>query len=446
MAGWPRLRESRTVRTGRVTGMTVRCGLTDTTLAEVPVAVVFCYERAVDDDALAKGLSTALDVVPLFAGRVDRDGDRLVITCDDSGVPMTTYDVDDTLGDAMNRVTMPGSGLVDPVNVAAGDDQLLRVRVHRLADGGMTIGCSWHHAVGDMRSFMALMRAWSAAVAGLPLPEVSIVPDRDAYLDTVLPPADCGRPGFRLADETEAAGVRRVVEQAQRANRTVQIYFSATETSRMRDHLSAEAGRELSTNDVLCAHVITALRHIAGDQDTHGLVVPVDLRRHLGVPADVIGNLVGDIYLNHGPDTTAPQLATALREAVRQYPTEHLNIRASRTFLASVDPGRLADCFPVGFDPAHGTASVTNWCRFGVYDVTFDGCPPTLVSSAPQLLLPWVCWLIEGFAGRGFLYTAMIPAKLAARSRGAAAQATLHAFRPAEDQRPSQADMVRKLV
>lgn len=431
--------ESRTVRAGRATGMTVRCSLTDTMVAEVPVSVVFCYERAIDEDRLAKGLGSALDAVPVFAGRVDRDGDRLVITCDDSGVRMTFQDVDDTFADVVSRVTLPGSGLVDPVNVAGGDDQLLRVRVSRLADGGMAIGCSWHHAVGDMRSFMALMRAWSNAVAGVPLSDVLIVRDRDAYLDAVLPPTDCGRPGFRLAGEGEVEGVRRLVEASALANRTVQIYFTATEVEGMRAAYGAEVGRRLSTNDVLCAHVVTAVGRLAGDAEGRGLVVPVDLRRYLGLPDGVVGNLVGDIVLRCEPGVSAALVAGEVRAAVDDYLVAHLNVRANREFLASVGGG---DCFPIGFDPGRGTVSVTDWRRFGAYDVVFDGCRPTFVSSAPQVLLPWVCWLIDGYAGDGILCTAVVPAKVAGRLRGAGGQAVLHGFRGVGEGLPP----VRKLV
>lgn len=431
--------ESRTVRAGRATGLTVRCSLTDTMVADVPVAVVFCYERAVDDDRLAKGLGTALDAVPVFGGRVDRDGDRLVITCDDSGVPMTTCDSADTLADAMSRVTVPGSGLVDPVNVAAGDDQLLRIRVNRLADGGMAIGCSWHHAVGDMRSFMALMRAWSDAVAGLPPPEVLVVRDRDAYLDAALPATDCGRPGFRLAEDGESERVRQLVESSARANRTVQIYFAATEIERMRSSYSAAAGLRLSTNDVLCAHVFTVIRQMAEDAESRGLLVPVDLRRQLGLPDAVIGNLVGDILLRFPADTAAASVAADLRSAVESYLSAHLNVRANTAFLATVEP---EDCFPIGFDPGRGTVSVTNWRRFGIYDVVFDGCRPSFVGSAPQVLLPWVCWLVDGFGGDGVLFTAVLPAKVVGRLRGAGGQSVLHRFRGADEAVPE----VRKLL
>jgi hypothetical protein len=62
---------------------------------------------------------------------------------------------------------MASSDFVDHVAAPAaraGGLPLLTVRVTRLSDGGMVLGCSWHHAVGDMHSFMLLMRAWSAFV------------------------------------------------------------------------------------------------------------------------------------------------------------------------------------------------------------------------------------------------------------------------------------------
>ncbi len=135
----------------------------DVMLAELPVSVVFCYERAVDLERLAAGLARALDHIPSFGGRIRDAGDTLEIVCDDAGAAMATYDLDDTLGAVIGRFTLASSDFVDHIDARAacrGGLPLFTVRVTRLSDGGMVLGCSWHHAVGDMHSFMLLMRAW----------------------------------------------------------------------------------------------------------------------------------------------------------------------------------------------------------------------------------------------------------------------------------------------
>jgi len=111
------LRESRTIHAERAQGTVVRCGLTDTVLADIPVSVVFFFPQPLDGDRLAAGLATALDHLPVFGGRLRTSADdSLEIVCDNAGVPMTTYDVDETLGDAIGHVALAASGYVDHVD------------------------------------------------------------------------------------------------------------------------------------------------------------------------------------------------------------------------------------------------------------------------------------------------------------------------------------------
>ncbi|MDX6356931.1 MAG: hypothetical protein QOF98_3834, partial [Streptomyces sp.] len=158
--------------------MVLRCGLLDTLLADLSVSVVHFFEDALDEERLAAGLAVALAHVPVFAGRLRTAGDALEIVCDGSGVPMDSYDVAETLRDLMGRVTTPGAPLVDHVEATkarSGELPLLTVRISRTSDHGTALGVSWHHAVGDVQSFVLLMRAWSAAVEGQRLPEVELV-------------------------------------------------------------------------------------------------------------------------------------------------------------------------------------------------------------------------------------------------------------------------------
>jgi hypothetical protein len=119
MSAWPELRESRTVRTGNPPGTVVRCGLVDTMLADLSVSVVYFFERTLDEEQLARGLARALELLPTFAGRLRTRDEVLEIVCDDAGVPLSVYDVDETLAEAISRVTLPGSGLVDQADSRA---------------------------------------------------------------------------------------------------------------------------------------------------------------------------------------------------------------------------------------------------------------------------------------------------------------------------------------
>ncbi|WNI16857.1 acyltransferase [Actinacidiphila sp. ITFR-21] len=451
MGDWSRLRGSRTVRPESVAEppVVVRCGLTDTLLGELTVSVAHGFATAPDEERLAAGLAAALDRVPLFAGRLRAAGGGLEIVCDGSGVPVDSYDVDAPLGEVMGRVTLPGAGLVDHVEATkarAGEAPLLTVRISRTSDGGAVLGVSWHHAVGDVQSFVLLMRAWSAAVEGRALPEVELVTDRDAYLDRVLPAEDCGRPGFRVPGPDEAAVLAREVAVSGRANRTVQVYFGDAETDRMRETYSAAAGRRLSSGDVLCAHVVCAVRELDGGDGAGALTVPVNVRRPLGLPQGVLGNLLGEINLDTPAGCAPEQLAARLRAAVADFTGSHLNLRANRAFLDSVGQTRLGDCVPLGFDPARRRITFSNWRGFGLYDLTFGSGPALFFSPAANLQLPWVVWLVEGFGNTGSLLTAALPARLAGRLRGAEGHALLHRFRAPDDVLPPAAHAVRRLA
>ncbi|GLZ42971.1 acyltransferase [Actinokineospora sp. NBRC 105648] len=449
MSGWPELRSARTVQAGHAPGTVIRCGVTDTVLADVPVSVVFFFDHVLDDAVLAAGLAKALALIPAFAGRLRTTGDVLELLCDDTGVPLNTYDVDETLPKAIGRVTLPGAGFVDHVEAAAareGGLPLLTARLSRLSDGASALGCSFHHAVGDLASFMLLVRAWSAAVEGVEPPEVTLVDDPDAYLDEVLTDEDSGRPGFRVPTPAEAEVLGREFEAAVRANRTVQIYFGDAEIARMRDEVSTRADRKLSTNDVLVGHVASTLRELDDDPAARSIAMPVNVRRFLGLPLGVIGNLVSEILLHCPPAASAEEIATGVRSAVETFPRSHLNLRTNKEFLASVGRNRLRECVPIGFDPRERTLTITNWSRFGIYDVSFGGATPVFFSPTSNLQLPWVSWIVEGFANTGLLFTIAVPARLATTLRGTAGREALHRYRSADDPLPELATQVRKLA
>lgn len=452
MSAWLELRESRTVRPAIAAGppTVLRCGLMDNLLADLAVSVVLFFDEALDEERLAAGLAVALERVPVFAGRLRAADDVLEIVCDGSGVPMDSYDMAETLREAMGRVTLPGAQLVDHVEATKardGEVPLLTVRISRTSDDGSALGLSWHHAIGDVQSFMVLMRTWSAAVEGRELPDVQIVPDQDVYLDQVLPAEDCGRPGFRVPGPEEAALLAREVEISGRANRFVQIYFGAAETDRMRTAYSAAAGRRLSASDVLCAHVVCAVRELDGDEEeARALTVPVNVRRPLGLPSTVVGNLLSEIHLEAPAGSRPEQLAAQLREAITDFTGSHLNLRANLAFLEKIGRSRLSECVPLGFDPAARRFAFSNWSRFGFYDLTFGSRPALFFSPAANLQLPWVSWMVEGFENTGSLFTVVLPARLAGRLRGAEGSALLHRFRAEGDSRPATADAIRRLV
>lgn len=449
MSSWPELRETRTIRAKSATGAVIRCSLTDMMLSDLSVSVVFFYDQTPDIDRLADGLARAFEQVPLFAGRLRTAGDRLELVCDGSGISMPVYDVDESLDEAIARATLPGSGYVDHVDapkVVTDGLPLLSIRVNRLNDGGMVLGCSWQHSAGDMQSFMLLMHSWSAVVEGRQLPETVLLDDPDSHFDSVLPAGDSGRPGFRLLDEAETALVQAEFGRAMRTNRTLQIYFSDAELARMKEQLSAAAGRWLSTNDALCGLVLSTVRTLDEDPEAREMAMPVNIRTLLELPPDAVGNLVNEVFIKIRGASSPESTAVQIRQALENFAGDHLNLRANAVYLDDVEPSQVSNYIPIGFDPSRKTFTVTNWSRFGIYDVAFDGHPPVFFCPAANLQLPWIGWLAEGFDGTGTVLTITVPGGLVAKLRSAEGRAALHRYRDQDEQLPARVAAARKVV
>ncbi|MEU9013898.1 acyltransferase [Streptomyces sp. NPDC048479] len=415
------------------------------------VAVAFFFERAVNEERLADGLRRALDLVPVFGGRLRAGGDALEIVCSDAGVPMTVLDVDASLSDAIREATHPDWGLIDRVDVMSEPLELrplLTVRVCRLADGAMTLGCTWNHSVGDMGSFMQFIRVWSALVEGTTPPEVLIVDDREGYLDRVLPQEDSGQPICQPLSRDELAGRGHRMPLMREGNGTVQIYFGDDEVRRMRQLFGGESSRPLSSNDVLCAHLVTAFRGMEADPVPWNLSVPVDLRPRLGVPTEFLGNLVQSMFLPCPPMGTANVLAAHIRSGLDDFMQSHLCMRSDRAFVGPVGRSRFHRCAPVAFDPAHRTFIVTNWSRMGAYGVAFDGQYPAFFSPVVSSRAPlsWFGFLNKGFGDTGFLLTAVVPARLAEHLRSPEGRAAIHRFGDPAAERPARAALAPDVV
>lgn len=451
----PRLREQRTVRPNPADDVCadpagdVRCGLIDISLADVPTSIVFGYPVELDFTALATGLSIALNRIPVFSARLRTDGDELYLVNPAAGVPFAHAEADETLADALSRLTRTESGFVDHVraNAARTEDRpLFTARLTALADGASLLGLSWHHAVGDLQSVLLLLQTWSAAVADHPLPQPILVRDRDRELIDLLPETDCGRPSFRLPDSPdEAELIKQTVAAAPLANRTVQLYFGPDELQRMRTAVSEEAGRALSINDVVCGHLSATLWDLAEDDQPRRLAVPVNVRRYLGLPAELIGNVLGEIVLTRPAHSGAAELAGAVRDGVENFARDHFSGRANHEYLARIGRSELSRCIPIGFDPGRRMIVLSNWSKFGLYDLEFSGHRPIAFSPAAIGQIAWIGWLVEGFAGQGLLATLALPARLAAAVRKPEAQAELHRFRRPEDELPELVGQLRKL-
>lgn len=430
------LREADPVRSPVPSALVVKCAFTDILLQKLVVPAVFFFPGPLDEQALRAGLTQALERIPLFAGRLREAGDSLLLQCDNSGVPWSSAASELSLDEAIAALAAEQAPWlvqeIDPGRALRARGPLFTVRLTRLRDGGAALGLCWHHPIGDMHSFMLLMRAWSAAVEGRPLPEVLLVEDREAWLVRYDAPGGTTRPALRRVGAGELLRLIPYMAWTARRKTRVEAHFTAEEIDAMRGQLSAAAGQRLTANDVVCGHLMELVGSLDAVQRTRMLDIAVNFRSRVGLDPRLLGNLVAPMEIACNPGDDAARIGARIRHGVDHYLDEHLSLHASLTYIAEHGGTKqLGRCLPNAFDPLNRTLLVTNWSHFGVYDVAFGGQTPVHFTPTGGSPAPWAAWLVEGRGNRGLFLSAYLPRELAARLNSAEGKVRLHRFRPA---------------
>ncbi len=414
----------------------IRCNVSDAVVANLAVHIVFFFKRQLDTAALTHAFAQALDNIPVFAGRMALVGGRMRIRCQGQGVPFTVVTSGRTLRQAIHSVSQDrGRWLVDPVDGATarwGIGPLSTVRVTHLADDATAIGLSWHHAIGDMQTFMHFMNAWAAAAAGEPLAEPLIVEDRAGYLDEQLGADSASEPGVRCMSLLETVRSAVYIAKDSRKQRTVHLHFGDDEITRMRDAYGSR--KHLSTNDVVCAHVSEALMKADPAVDRRTLAIAVNVRNRCGIDPMLIGNILTTLNLDLQRDEAADSIAERLRHKVDHFADEHCDLRINQQFLDTAGAWRGARCVSTAFNPTQWNPFISNWSGFGVYRIQFEDtftsyCTPVMKAPVAGLGV-----LVEGYAGNGLdLQMSLPPSTFNALSKPAIRE-NLNRFRRVHDQ------------
>jgi hypothetical protein len=289
------------------------------------------------------------------------------------------------------------------------------MRLTETTDGSV-LGVTWHHSVGDLQSTMQLLRAWSKAYANAAHDAPPPVLDRAQYLEARLPDPANAVSTLRLCSVGEIFSLVPLLMQ--RKTRT-DFEFSWDELAElqqwgMRD---GQVGF-VSPCDALCAHAFSVLRSLSPERPLVRLVVGVNYRKRVGLPANLLGNMVSPLTVNVEPDDYAAMAASDLRAKLVSYASQHADYHATRRFLDE-HPGRFerVRTLPNLVDTSGGTWIVSNWSNFGVYELDFDGVEPALFCSLTEAPLPLMTNLFER-PGRGGLTLSMHLPELLARRVG----------------------------
>jgi hypothetical protein len=420
----------------------VRCALTDVFVRDVAVSAVFFYERKLDTAALSRGLAQVLGDFAPFNARLRRKGLDHFIECGSTGasfsVKHSARSLRETIAQLDDRRRVE---LVEPIDARAAwtsDTPVLACRVTHFSDGSSALGVTAHHTVGDWSSVVALLKAWSRAVAGLDWEKPILVEDRDAYLNGALPPT-AAAPNLRYARILELSKLGAYMLTKARDKRRVTLGFEPDELTRMRDTFQAESGRRLSTNDAINAHVCSVISARDVRPRDRGIAIAVNFRPRAELPSNVLGNMVTTVESRCAWGTPTNQVAADLRTEVDQFVDKYLNHRANLDYVRNHGGvKKLTRFIPNAIDPFSGSLLISNWHRFGHYEIDFGGAAPSHYITASTGPLPWLGVIHEGLGNRGLIVDLELPSAVAARMLDAEGQQALHKFREADMEAPTK--------
>lgn len=415
--------------------LTIRCSLLDHPLRNLQVPVAFFYDRKLDEGALAQALLKILRDFAPFNARLRAERGDLLIECGTAGVSFSLVRRDCTLAAALASLhDGEQRKLVDVLDVRrnlARGEPVLTVRVSHFSDDKTCVGVCWNHAVGDMHSFMLLMKAWSRTMAGQPYDTPLVVENRDAYLEKAIEMPGRARTGLRLLTLTDMGPLVLCILRESRGVRPIVFQFTPDEIEDMRHDLEREGGERLSANDALCAHMFSFIAECDPRPNTRELTIVVNTRRRAGLPDALLGNMITNLTILCEPGKDAAEIARDLRHGIVRFMDEHFDYHANIRFIREHGCAhRVGLVVPNGLDPVRGSLSVTNWSKLGVYDVAFGGGPPLFFSAVTEEVpFPGFAGVAEGPGNSGLTFAAFLPRKVAQRLTAVDMKARVHRYR-----------------
>ncbi|HEY2733288.1 MAG TPA: acyltransferase [Polyangiales bacterium] len=404
----------------------------DWQLRYATVSIAFCYRTRLDQRRLRAALTHVLSDFPEYAGRlrvdtstlhIEHGGDGASFECSASSASFESLADTAERSDAL--VLCPS---ISPGRALRGSGPLLAVRLTETSDGSV-LGVTWHHAVGDLQSTMLLLRAWSKAYANAAHDAPAPVRDRAQYLEERLPDPAAAVSTLRVCSVAEIFSIVPLL--AQRKVRT-DFEFSWDELAELqRSCMGGGQAGFVSPSDALCARAFSVLRELSPGRLAR-LVIGVNYRKRVGLPANLLGNMVSALSVNVAPTSDAASVASELRAKLIAYASQHADYHATRRFL---DQHRKrferARTVPNLVDPSGSTWIVSNWSNFGIYDLEFDGVAPALFCSLTEAPLPMMTNLFERPGRSGLTLSMHLPEQLARRLGSREGRARMHRHRSA---------------
>lgn len=401
-----------------------RCSWFDYFVRSITASVAWYFPERLEPERLRAALQRILSDYGEWSGRL-AVRDEMWTIVHGAGAAFEVCESPQTNAALHERVQLvcPGISLFGAVR---GKAPLLAVRLTHTRDGSV-LGVSWHHMAGDLHSLMLLVRAWAQAYRGLDhTPPVDVL-DRNQYLNEHL--------AAHVGDVDLLRFVRwgelfKIMYAVQFVGRQVDLHFSAQEVAAIHAAVAPDGG--VTPHDALCAHVVGHLRRLEQIQQPAQHALAVNLRKRLGLPADLGGNLLDFACVRAGAESDVRDIAAELRASIVELSNQPLTFHALKRIADEGAPRALQERYcPAAYDPVQRGLFVSSWANFGLYDLTFGETRPDYVLCAPTTKGVWFALIAERPRAAGLLFRVWLPARLASRmgdaaGAGAGASELLH--------------------
>lgn len=396
----------------------ITCAITDRLVKDLPVSVVFLYRESIERNTLIDSLKEVLSDFPIFAGTLKNLSNNLCIDCNNQGLLCSVTEEGATVDQILMELPrIEKKRLVNIINVkkvVSSQSPIMTIKLTYFVGGGMALGICWHHSIGDMHTFMQLMKAWSDLVNKQKYVLPLIVRERDEYLQANLERNSNTTPGVRYLNARELMNLIFYMLWRARNKLSLRFYFSENELNSMKQDFIERTGKNLSKNDVLCAHLFRIISELDDYHKKRYLSIAINYRARMKLPQNILGNFVSTTNILTSQLVNPFQLAQELRASVDNFQRLHMNFWATKQYIKEKGGSKKIDRFiDLSIDPLNRTLLVTNWVNFGVYDVTFGEAKPFFFSSFGDHPLPWLSSISEGFFNNGLIYSVLLPTKLA---------------------------------
>ncbi|KAG2766826.1 hypothetical protein JG687_00008065 [Phytophthora cactorum] len=271
--------------------------------------------------------------------------------------------------------------------------ELICVKGTILSDGGLVIGVDASHTLLDGEGMFTFMSAWGQHYSGVSKQDRLVINHDRHLLGGTGEPSKLAHPEFQVVDVQPAVDT---TAEAPVPPPTAQHRFHFTPSTMKRIKEVASRGEAaipisdpsyVSTVDAVTGLFTALISQARGHGQDVQVTTAVNARARLNppMPRNYAGNVIFSALSSYkaaelkASEDALVKLAQRVRGSIRQSDSEYLrdaiDFISEQTNLSAVQP---ATNFVFGPDIMY-----TSWVRTGMYDATFEGMRPTLVSVPP---------------------------------------------------------------